>query len=291
MNSNCLSKRRGALVVLLTIAASAIPGTSFVHHTVNSNAESTYRRSALQVFDFSSTRSTLTEKDLDPQDASIDRRTALLTGASVAAGYFLKENILSSNAPAILTTLESSVESGTIEPSVSSVSSVEKALELIESRGDKRFLHAVVASDYKFLYEQSETLQPDIDVEKIFSKKVPIGSDKSRPVVLATTGNLEAKRPASLWPLGNAMASSNDIHYAWPELGGALEPNKSDYDGSTTDRVTQKLIVDGIDCGKMSLEDALEGKMQILVQTPTYLLVPSHMESSLRKGLQEAFLI
>ena len=51
------------------------------------------------------------------------------------------------------------------------------------------------------------------------------------------------------------------------------------------------MIVDGIDCGKMLLEDALEGDTQVLVQAPTYLSVPNYMESDLRKGLRGAFLI
>ena len=176
---------------------------------------------------------------------------------------------------------------GKSEPSISTVSSVEEALSIIESRGDKRFLHAVVASDYKFLYEQSKTVPSEIDAEQIFSKKVPSSSNRQKAVELASTGNLVAKKSPSLWPLESSMTSGSDIHFAWPEQGGILQSNKPKDDS----RPTQKMIVDGIDCGKMSLEDALEGNMQVLVQAPTYLSVPSHMESSLRKGLQGAFLI
>lgn len=211
-------------------------------------------------------------------NASIDRRAIFFTGMSVAAGYVLKENVPFGNAPAILTTPIPQVGTDTIESSISTVSSVEEALKIIEFRGDKRFLHGVVASDYKFLYEQTRIIPSDI--EQIFLQKVPLVNDKSRTLVLATTGNLlgHKKSRPSLWPLGNVMTSGNDIHYAWPEQGGLLKSNKQQ-------------IVDGIDCGKMSLEDALEGEMQVLVQASTYLSVPSYMESSLRKGLQEAFLI
>ena len=212
-------------------------------------------------------------------NASIDRRAIFFTGMSVAAGYVLKENVPFGNAPAILTTPIPQVGADTtIESSISTVSSVEEALKIIEFRGDKRFLHGVVASDYKFLYEQTRIIPSDI--EQIFLQKVPLVNDKSRTLVLATTGNLlgHKKSRPSLWPLENVMTSGNDIHYAWPEQGGLLKSNKQQ-------------IVDGIDCGKMSLEDALEGEMQVLVQASTYLSVPSYMESSLRKGLQEAFLI
>lgn len=282
------STYREVFVVVMTVLAFAIPGNSFVDHTLNRNGISVDRKCELQALGFPTTRPTLSEEDADQQISSIDRRAVFLTGASVAAGYFLKEKIPSSNAPAILTTLNPSVGTDNIEASmISTVSSVEEALKIIETRGDKRFLHGVVASDYKFLYEQTKTIPSDIDVEQIFSKKVPPVKNKSRTVVLATTGNLGPKKSASLWPLQSAM-TSNDIHYAWPEQGGALESNKKD---DADVGVTQKMIVDGIDCGKMSLEDALEGEMQVLVQAPTYLSVPSYMESSLRKGLQGAFLI
>jgi len=267
----------GIFVVLTTIVAFANPVNSFVDHALHRNGESTCRKTQLQVSE--SSRGSIMDENLLG-----DRRAVLLSGASVATAFFLNKKI-STSSPAILTTLESAVDKDTVEPTISTVSSVAEALNIIESRGDKRFLHAVVASDYQFLYEQSKTVPSDIDSEQIFSKKVPSVNNKSRAVHLATTGNLRSKKSSSLWPLGNAMTTSgSDIHYAWPEQGGLLEPNQNV-------AVTQKMIVDGIDCGKMSLEDALEGDMQVLVQAPTYLSVPSHMESSLRKGLQEAFLI
>lgn len=279
------------VVISLTIFAFALPGNSFIEHRLHLNRESTCRKSGLKLFDSSTNRVTFAEEAIGQQTASIDRRAVLVTGASVAAGYFLKENILASNAPATLTTMESSGDPVVSKQSISSVSSTEEALKLIESLGDKRFLHAVVASDYKFLYEQSKIIPSDMDVEQIFSKKVQSINNSSRSVVLATTGNLGARKTASLWPLENSFTSGNDIHYAWPAQGGLLQSINKNDDSSTNSGATQAIIVDGIDCGKMSLEDALEGNMQVLVQAPTYLSVPSHMESSLRKGLQGAFLI
>jgi len=277
---------------LMIIVALAVPGNSFVDQKPYRNAGYTYRNSALQVFGFSKSQPISTEEDTDRRSVSMDRRSILFTGASVAAGYFLEKNIPSDNSPAILTTAESSIETGTYAPSKSTVSTVEEALKIIESIGDKRFLHAMVASDYKFFYEGSKTVPSDVDVEDIFSKKVPSIRNESRSVILATTGNLSSKKSSSLWPLGNSVGTGNgDIHYAWPEQGGALQSNKKDDENSTSISNAQSMIVDGIDCGKMSLEDALEGDMQVLVQAPTYLSVPSYMESDLRKGLQEAFFI
>ena len=251
---------RGIVVVVATLVARAIPGKSFVDHKPSL---ANCRASELNVFDaFSATRDVSLPSD--DESVSTNRRTALLTGVSLAAGYFCRETIVSNTSPAILSTLES-----TMEPSIEKVATVEQALSIIESRGDKRFLHAVVASDYNFLYEHSTKVPSEMDVQEIFSKT---GSTSAVQYELACTGRLRTKNAKSLWPL------ENDVHYAWPEQGGLLERSQS-------------MIVDGIDCGKMSLEDALEGDMQVLVQAPTYLVVPSHMEASLRKGLQEAFLI
>ena len=269
------------LVALVLFSNSVYSFVCNSMHRVGKSCAS--RKVELNVF-----RTTFSDENADTLVSSVDRRALFFTGASAAAGYFLKETFPISNSPAILTSVQSSAESGALESSIASVSSADEALKIIEARGDKRFLHAVVASDYKFLYEQTKTVPSDIDVECIFSKKVPSVGKEPRSVLLATTGNLGAKNSASLWPLENAITKDSDVHYAWPELGGVLQSNQQ---GTASAGASQKIIVDGIDCGKMSLEDALEGNMQVLVQAPTYLLVPNHMESSLKKGLKGAFLI
>jgi len=266
---------------------------------------------------------------------SIDRRSVLLGGASVTAGWFLHANNNNNNnnnlidnrlpkATLITTTLEeedqpSAPGSIVVAPTTTTVSSVEEALTIIESIGDKRFLHAVVASDYQFLYEQSSDIDSDMDVEAIFSRteassSAAAASSSSPPwirsIVPAVTGSLAPPRAPSLWPLEKpscvaAAASSSDscgrnngIHYAWPSKGGMFPTATSTStatamanSNTNTKTDTNAVIVDGIDCGKMSLEDALEGDTQVLVQAPTYLVVPAHMESNLRKGLRGAFLI
>ena len=264
LSFSSMSIARGILVVVATLAAAAIPTASFVP----SPSKASYRSSELKVFDATSSSSSSDEDE----SISTNRRTALLTGISLAAGYFAKDTIAS---PAILSTLDSSATSPVLEK----VLTVEQALNIIESRGDKRFLHAVVASDYQFLYEQSKVVPSEIDATAIFSKKV--STAQAVQVELAATGSLRSPTAPSLWPLGDSILGESDVHYAWPEQGGKLQPTSR----------TQAMIVDGIDCGKMALEDALEGDMQVLVQAPTYLVVPHRMEASLRKGLQEAFLI
>jgi len=292
-----------AISVVLAPTQLFVPVHSFnnflvSHSPVKPSEHEIYgRNTALQVFGFSAPDETTPGSQQD--SSSFDRRSLLLAGAaSLTAGFAVKEDNFpfQNRAPATLTTMEPSVEAGVIiAPTTSTVSSVQEALAMIESMGDKRFLHAVVASNYQFLYEESKTTKTpatsEMDVEGIFSQKVPSDSTSGkRSVVLTATGNLASSKAFSLWPLETALCNSaatkgcdNGIHYAWPELGGPIRP--------VTDEATQSMIVDGIDCGKMSLEDALEGEMQVLVQAPSYLMVPKYMESYLRKGLQGAFLI
>jgi hypothetical protein len=96
---------------------------------------------------------------------------------------------------------------------------------------------------------------------------------------IANTGNLAGKGDVSSWPLMDTTLDKK-IHYVWPQKGGLL-------DEAT---IGNDIIVDGIDCGKMSLEDSLEGDMQVLLQAPAY-LTPKSMEQPLREGLQKSFLI
>ena len=296
------------LIIAMAMALVVIGNSFELCHSTQRRAGSSYGIVAYR-------KRTSSLKAMEDQSSSLDRRSLLLlVGATItsapaiisikAIGNNLAINNNSSPA-AVLTT-----STGTTESTVrtTSVSSVEEALKIIASTCDKRFLHAMVASDYKFLYEgeESKTSSPskisNIDAaEQIFSKKIPSGNGS---VVLATTGRrMTTKNASSLWPLdgtaidylnnnnnkrGNKETSGvdNGIHYAWSDQGGFLLSTNDD--GSTTSKT---LIVDGIDCGKMSLEDALEGDMQVLVKAPTFLRVPRYMESTLREGLQGAFLI
>ena len=52
------------------------------------------------------------------------------------------------------------------------------------------------------------------------------------------------------------------------------------------------IIVDGIDCGRMSLEDALlADQMQVLVQAEQFIWIPERLEAPLLERLKTAFII
>lgn len=284
MYSTASDKNLGvmALLVFFIVLVSVPVVDSFVDHACVAGSRtapiSNTNAIVLQASEVSRT-------DKPQQDPSMffDRRSLLVAGAvSLTAGYAAKQK--TSPAPLIVAPLEASAAKAILSPAMTTASSVEQALTMIESIGDKRFLHAVVASDYRFLYKAEQPLDlSDATVESIFSNKVPSDENGSRSVMMAASGSLANKKAVSLWPLETPVctsASCNSIHYAWPEEEGSIPKSN-----------TKKLIVDGIDCGKMALEDALEGDLQVLVQAPSVLLVPKSMESQLRKGLRDAFLI
>ena len=154
-----------------------------------------------------------------------------------------------------------------------------------------------MASDYQLLYQNGRTLGIQEASESSFSTDAPNFSVfeylkenqlKDRPLQindrhcrLAVTHLESAQKEfgkrnvVSLWPLS---ADTKNIHYAWPEQGGLFQMDST-------------VIVDGIDCGRMSLEDALEGDMQVLTQADRFMMIPQSMEQELISKLQGAFLI
>jgi hypothetical protein len=190
----------------------------------------------------------------------------------------------------------------------STLLSVEDAIAWIDQNCDRRFLHAVVASDYRFMYrgvnsneqkqnsavvlkEESDLLLPGTyndsnkavnyfeNLEQILKDDVVKPSNGH----LATTSVKEASSwgmPASIWPL------SDNAHYAWIQQGGVFYPPTP----LALDR--NQLIIDGKDCGRDSLEDALRGESwEIMFRADSYLAVPLAMEQALRRGLQNSFLV
>jgi hypothetical protein len=172
---------------------------------------------------------------------------------------------------------------------------VDQAVEIIETSCDRRFLHAVVASDYHLLYKAS-TATNQISIQS--------GKDNVVSSVMATKDleTLEGKlqdRPLQpsasrlgfanpkdvnsnnkdvtsiVWPLGE------NVHFAWMEQGRSFESIRED----------DNVIVDGVDCGRMALEDALEGGKQVMFQSEQYLSVPRSMEKELLTKLQSSFII
>lgn len=229
------------------------------------------------------------------QKAAMSRRNVLLaslSAATVAAG-------------ASSASLLSGRSSNKIKSNAVNLATVGEAIAWIDENCDRRFLHAVVASDYRFLYRGVDTTdisirneEPDLLLPETYGSspealqffrelETVLKDDAVRPSNghLATTSAQDAAAwgtaAASIWPMGPA-------HYAWFQNGGLFYPRASV--SSSLDR--KSIIVDGRDCGKDNLEDALQGdSWEVMVATPCFLTVPLSMETELRDGLQKSFLV
>lgn len=203
-----------------------------------------------------------------------------------------------------------SLSAGTTTTTSTSTMTIPDAIAWIDQYCDRRFWHAVVASDYRFLYRgilgrndaqkiEVRTETPDLllpetygnddEALRFFTRLQDVLADDAvRPDNghLATTSAHDAAAwgtAASIWP-----ASSSSSHYAWFQTGGLFYPRP--LADSLVDRTG--IIVDGRDCGKDGLEDALGGDgWEILVATPRFLAVPACMDAELRKGLRSSFLV
>lgn len=207
-----------------------------------------------------------------------------------------------------------------IQPTPTKLKSVGDALSLIEEMCDRKFLHAVVASDYRFLYrgmplswqplptvvegEGSDLLltgtygEDSLEAVKFFRKLD--GAMASKPVRpganghLGTTSTLDAATwgsPASIWPLSGGGSDDKYAHFAWYEDGGAFWPRPKAWSKSSKS-VDDGIIVDGINCGSVNLEDALRTMdNEIMFSTESYLAIPSEWDKELREGLRNAFIL
>lgn len=203
-----------------------------------------------------------------------------------------------------------------VTPTVTYLSSVDEAVALLEKSCDRRFLHAIVASDYRFLYrgfssssnnntplkqplvttEPCDLLSPEtygsddavtffrkLD-EEILTDKEPIRPRNGHLGVTTPSLAAEWGTPVSVWPLGD------NVHFAWFRSGGAFYPRQG---GNVASVSRSDIIVDGINCGEVSLEDALsrdETEIMFSGETP-FLAVPLALEDQLREGLKNAFII
>ena len=181
-----------------------------------------------------------------------------------------------------------------------------EAVKWIDQNCDRRFLHAMVSSDYQFLYRGINELNPitrvrsekpdllssetdyytSFDAKRYFEKieslllEEPVKASNGH---LATTSVKDASQygiPASIWPLQGA-------HYAWFQRGGLFYPREGII--SRND-----IIVDGKDCGKDSLEDTLQfDSCEVMFSSPnhSFLAVPASLDSQLREALKSSFLI
>ena len=182
--------------------------------------------------------------------------------------------------------------------------SVREAVDLIGTSCNKRFLYSVVASDYNFLYhglDPQEASEPSIltskpcdllnpetyDSEEAAAYFAQLDQRMARELkspVRPSNGHLATTCPkaagkwgvaASIWPIGE-----DEVHFAWYADGGLFWPRP--------EGASQDIIVDGRDCGKMSLEDALVGdNWEVLFQTDKFVSIPLKFEDELRKELIE----
>lgn len=181
-----------------------------------------------------------------------------------------------------------------------------QAIDWIENNCDKRFIHAVVASDYHFLYygldqNAKETIRVEslqesdlLDLETYGSNGAVeyfqnLESLLANDVVKPSNGHLmtTSSKDAANWGNAYSMWPMGDVHYAWFQSKGLFYPRSSG-----TDLTRDDIIVDGRDCGKDSLDDALTANgCEVLVSGQRYMAVPASMDNELRQALKDAFLI
>lgn len=181
--------------------------------------------------------------------------------------------------------------------------SIEEIVKLLETQGNKRFLQAVVASEYKLLYSYDETIpdaalvsmtQQDLTPPKtnlqapdVWRALLDADTSSSSSFHKTRTRLIHRGRRTSFWPLGE------DIHFAWTEDEHDMLWTETDTAITASSSFSRlSLIIDGVDCGLMSLEDALERvNGQVLVYADSYVEVPASMEQKLVKALKGSFII
>lgn len=245
----------------------------------------------------------------DQTEQSLPRRQAisslLLLGAAGATTALSQTK----NAVPSTTDTKKSLSSASAVPlQFAPISSLDDAVDVIASSCDKRFWHAVVASDYELLYYSkkgfsnrnkmgiwtpteddfvlnNEMLEQQLEGRDIQPRKsIMAHSNLETAKILSWSSGGGKRNLVSLWPLSSSLQATgiSDAHFAWPEVDGTFVKKEQQQ---------QQIIVDGIDCGRMSLEDALEGNKEILVQADRYLVIPQTMEQRLIDKLQTSFII
>jgi hypothetical protein len=242
--------------------------------------------------------------------------TAVLTARATLSQKSSSPWMSSSSSVSSTFTASTADTTGTSSPIIQRLDSLEEALDMIATSCDKRFLHAIVASDYKLLYrgvdagdsrrmitirrEPYDLLDPATYGSKEavqYFTRLELEHLKDRPLQpsnshLATTSATAAKAwdgaAVSIWPL---QEDDNDsVHFAWKEQGGLFWPS-SDTAG-TQQELSSVIIVDGVDCGKQSLDDVLQqDNSEVMFRANRFLAVPSSMDDQLIAKLKGAFLI
>lgn len=254
----------------------------------------------------SKTSNTNFKSDEEMKEFSPTRRDLLLGLSSATAATAVISTVPANNiSPPIISTMNPRKQN-TQAPSKSvTMSGINEIVEWINQNCDRRFLHAIVSSDYEFLYRGASLSSnkaylsyetPDLLDEETYGEKSAqlyfqtlekiLEAEKVKP----SNGHLMTTsiRDASLW--GPSVVSVWPLecsHYAWFQDEGLFYPR--------TDPLTRdNIIIDGRDCGKNNLEDALRSDAcEIMVSSPnnSFLFVPVELDEKLRNALQSSFLI
>jgi len=181
---------------------------------------------------------------------------------------------------------------------------ISNAVNWIDQNCDRRFYHAVVSSEYNFLYRgipvksrqnsihyepserdllKLETYGSQEALDYFQALELVMEKDFVKPSIgdLATSSVTEANKwgaAASIWPAKGA-------HYSWFEEKGLFYPRSKSIN-------RDELIVDGKDCGRDSLEDALRANnCEIMIASEGYLAVPASFDKELRSALKSSFIL
>jgi hypothetical protein len=223
------------------------------------------------------------------------RRNFILVASSATVAAVSSQNILVS-------------DSSLATPAFAKAMDIPAAIQWIDENCDRRFLHAVIASDYQFLYRGVTSLKPnEIRMEKptpdLLSEET-YGSAQAleffqnvqqvleKDAVNPTNGHLatSSAKDAGEWGVAGSIWPVNGSHYAWFQDGGLFYPRPNGVSSTLVQRAD--LIVDGKDCGKESLEDALRSdSCEVMVASDQFLVVPAGMDEKLREALKGSFLV
>ena len=101
---------------------------------------------------------------------------------------------------------------------------------------------------------------------------------------LATTSSKDAGEwgvAASIWPI-------NAAHYSWFQDGQLFYPRPN----GATSISREELIIDGKDCGRESLEDALRSEScEVMIASKNFLVVPATLDEELKQEMKRSFLV
>jgi len=174
----------------------------------------------------------------------------------------------------------------------------------LDATCNRRFLRTVAGSSYHFLYrgldpgvplrsssptirrEEPGLLDPstcgDVGASNFFAsleRSVAAEGLPLRPSAAHLGKARSWDRAVSACPLGE------DVHYAWYRGGGRFSPPAA----AAPERT---LIVDGVKCGEVGLDDALAlDASEVMFSAQRWMVVPAELDGELRKELARAFLV